>query len=124
MIKNYVQALHARIQEGHAIESVLKNLDSVLRARGHSRSKASILKALIRKLERTELQEKPVLTLAQEADTPKMLPHAQHLLESTVSPRIVIDPSIVGGFVLRNQNKQIDTSYKRTLLKLYRTIIN
>lgn len=124
LVDDYAKAVAACITEGQDAKRVLASLESVLAHRGHQKLKGRILRTLARLLARSQGSE-AALFVASEADAQKLkqeIAAASKTLEASDVVE-VIDPTIIGGFVLRTKTKQLDQSYKSALLKLYRSVI-
>jgi len=94
-------------------------LISFMKARGH----ISLLREVVRVLEREPREPKARITLARESDASKLKgPLADHLSrlgigagESVVS----IDPDMVGGYRIKAGNTLVDRSFRSALVSIY-----
>jgi len=90
-----------------------------MKARGH----ISLLREVVRVLEREPREPKARITLARESDASKLKgPLADHLSrlgigagESVVS----IDPDMVGGYRIKAGNTLVDRSFRSALVSIY-----
>ena len=122
-IKEYVQATHETLSKGQDPASVLTALHAYLSSRGLQKLYPSILRG--EKLKRSERSTKPKVIVARNQDLER---HAREIAEALTrvsqdgSHEIHIEPSIIGGFIVKGKNEQIDHSHKGTLLRTYRTL--
>lgn len=126
-MKNYyIKAVVALILGGQDINSVLKNLETVLVNKGHQSLRLAILEGLIRELTKVNQSNSSTITLARNSDETKFKANIVDSLKviggELESAKITIDPTITGGYIVTHKGKMIDSSYKTKLLKLYRTI--
>ncbi len=123
MINDYVTATYEALKEREP-DAVLFELRSVLAARNHTSLYPQILRALLERMEQEAESARPVVTVATEADAHDPAVRADlATLGAAADPRIVIDPTLIGGAVVSYQNRTIDTSYKAALKKIYQTLI-
>ncbi|MEK7613949.1 MAG: F0F1 ATP synthase subunit delta [Patescibacteria group bacterium] len=111
-LAHYYATIIAPLREGGKIDEVI----AYMKKRGHE----SLLPQVARIIERTPDSDQIQLTVASEKEGKKFVPHALHLGEGTVETKV--DPSIVGGYVVRKGGSLIDASYRRTLVSLYQKI--
>lgn len=122
--RDYALGMKDMLKEGNTLESLLTSLESVLARRGQEKLKPRILRELSRLLEKHD-EHQTVVIVTNEDDLHTFkdeIKDAEHALKVTGKTVPVTDPSIVGGFIVRTQNAQIDRSYKRALIDLYRNI--
>lgn len=124
MKRNYVAAVRELLAAGNDPVQVLSGLKKVLELRGHGKLLGSILRGVERELsgERTSA---PKVTVADAR-------HAEYFREAIESSlaelnagkehQVIIDESLIGGYVAETRDSRIDASYKRALVELYRTI--
>ena len=122
----YAKALYALANEGNTSDDVLvHNLVATVNANGH----AHMFPAIFRSLKRIDAKEakKHTIVVTTAAETPqdevgKLLRKEQFAtLLSADHKRVVrsVDPSIVGGVIVKTHARMIDTSHKTALLNLY-----
>lgn len=124
--RDYIQAVRQLLREGHDPEAVFHELKAVLARKGHEKLHAQILRGVAMQIEKDMQGTKAIVTLARTEDSTKekhAIAAALETLGSTSDHETVIDPTIIGGFVLRQGGKMLDTSYKKQLLTLYRSLI-
>lgn len=97
----------------------------VLIARGHGRLWKRVLREAERRIKRIAVRAQPTLVVARAelatAPTPALM-RAQEELAAGESPRVVVDPHITGGFILKKGFIRLDRSYKTALIKLYQRV--
>lgn len=127
MKQAYITAVLEELLSGKDNEVVISNLKSVLIKKGHERLLGSILRGALRQLEHDVVSKAPQIKIAkQDAD---LLNKAMMALkdlrnEVVLEPVVKTDDNLIGGFVVTAANKQIDASYKRALLNLYRKVVS
>ncbi|MEX0930763.1 MAG: F0F1 ATP synthase subunit delta [Candidatus Paceibacterota bacterium] len=126
LANDYAAALAPIIKKNEASENVLRDLDRVLALHGHQKLKKRILSALVERLTKESQRNEVVVRVAKAEHIKKYaeaIDSACKKLGTTNKPTIVIDTTLVGGFILQTQNRLLDMSYKRTLIELYRNSI-
>lgn len=111
--EQYIAAGAELIAEKTDIDKVISGLKKAMAQRGHTRLLTSVLKGLSSRVERESDMSVPELTIAT-LDTPK--PD----LASAKNADIKIDPTIVGGYIMREGFTRTDNSHKTKLLNWYR----
>lgn len=94
--------------------TLLKTLDvkkvlAYMKQKGH----LSLLPQVTRLLKRERVEGETVI-VAHEKD-------AQKHLRSDL--RVIVDPSIVGGFIHRKGSKLVDNSYRKALVEIYKNAV-
>ncbi len=121
LVETYAQAL---ITFGTTDTHFARVRDS-MHAHGHGRLWKRVLSEAKRRLERSEMRAQPVITVAKPEAAMRhseAIAQASAALAATDTPRVAIDPSIVGGFILTKGFTTIDRSYKTALTKLYQRV--
>lgn len=125
MKDTYVHAILELIQTGQPIETVLVNLTKVLASRGHSKLHGVILHDLLEKLELSEENNLPKVTLAKEGSVSEA--EIKSALTKLSAPeggyKVTYNPNIIGGLIATYKSKQLDQSYQTKLRELYQSII-
>lgn len=111
--EQYIAAGAELIAEKTDIDKVISGLKKAMAQRGHSRLLTSVLKGLISKVEGDREMSVPELIIASK-DAPKI----ENL--STKNANIKIDPTIIGGYIMREGFVRTDNSHKTKLLNWYR----
>lgn len=124
MKEHYIKAVLEIVHEGKDPAVVLAELQKVLARRGHSRLYASILHGVARVLEARGTKGATVV-VSDEATYQKF----KDAIEATLrdfgakqSPEVIVDETIVGGYIVEAENQQLDKSYKSKLVSLYRNL--
>jgi F0F1-type ATP synthase delta subunit len=125
MEQQYVQAVVELLRAGGDADAVLAQLRTVLERKGHLSIHGAILKGVIAAFERSEASDAATVAIASEGERERRkdaIAEALQTLGSEKDARIVIDPTLVGGFVATYGGSRIDRSYKKKLIELYRSI--
>lgn len=127
MKQAYITAVLEELLSGKDNEVVISNLKSVLIKKGHERLLGSILRGALRQLEHDIVSKAPQIKIAKQ--DAGLLNRAMTALkdlgdEVVLEPVVKTDDNLIGGFVVTAANKQIDASYKRALLNLYRKVVS
>lgn len=99
-----------------------ESLVTVLKKRGHESLLPAILASFTRATEKKGV--KTVITVAREEDAAE----AQRVLEEyatefdTAQHEVAVDDTIIGGYVIRGNDKILDRSFKSALLNLYQKV--
>lgn len=119
----YAHALHGSLADSKDAEKCVSNLVSILKERGHYRLLPEILSSYM-KLEETGTVKKPTLVVSKESDKNVFKDVVESYKQefNITDVEMVVDDTLVGGYILRTGDKTIDNSYKRSLLNLYRLI--
>lgn len=124
--EKYATAVRELIDAGKPEDEIVKGMTRALRARGHLRLLPRILRILEQSAKTKNKREQPVLSVACAKDTEV---HASAITQSQMLLGIgdkkietVIDETLVGGYLIRHGSTQIDASYKKALITLYRAV--
>jgi F0F1-type ATP synthase delta subunit len=117
---HYAQALAATTEKD--AKAFVDALVTSLKARGRLGMLPAILSAYARLADQKSKGVSAIV--ASEAGAKK---HASDIIAdaSTLGiehPTVIVDGTLVGGYIVRSKDSQIDKSYKRSLLKLYRDV--
>lgn len=118
-LKRYQKATLDLLKSGEDIKDVLKGVRSAMERRGHLKLYPALLRALIRVYPRVEARQMPSLIVAKESDAKS---YAKRFTDKEM--KVVIDPTIVGGYVYESGHTREDNSYKQKLLTWYRRATN
>lgn len=109
-------------------EKKAENLLAVLRRKGHIKLLPAILSAYKELARNKEVVGHTTIRVAQKSDAEKFKSniedYEQKLDFHAVDAHIVEDASIVGGFTIERRGKEVDQSYRKRLVTLYRKIIS
>lgn len=125
MKQNYVTAVLELLQTDMSSEVVLRNLETVLAARGHSKLLPSILLSLLGELSRLNKSAVATVVLAKEnsVEGSAITEALKKLSAPTTGYTVKINPKVIGGFIATYKSKEIDQSYQTKLRELYQSII-
>jgi F0F1-type ATP synthase delta subunit len=124
-IKDYVQATYETLGKTGDARHTLANLTQYLERRGLTSLYPRILRGLMEKLHRSSRMGEARLIVAREKDAHDALHAAKEHADTfgTVAKSAVhVDPHLIGGFILEQNGKRLDKSYKRVLLDTYRKL--
>lgn len=113
-LKHYVKAVVTLLREGAVLNDVLKQVKVVMEKKGHLKLYPLLLQSLERELSATDYAAS-TLTIAKPEDEKKY--HQK-------GAKVVVDPSIIGGYVHTEGFVRTDQSYKHKLLTLYKKTIS
>ena len=130
----YAEALYAALQSKDVktdadSKKILTRFRKVLAARGHERLLHFIGHELEKIMARENVNNEVILVTADAKSIGKWAHAYDHYEKEGLVPRgsirrDVVDESIVGGFQIRSKDTLIDGSYKKSLVELYRKVIN
>lgn len=125
MKQNYVTAVLELLQTDISAEVVLRNLETVLATRGHSKLLPSILLSLLGELDRQNKSSVATVVVATEngVEGSVIVDVLKKLSAPTTSYTVKINPKVIGGFIATYKSKEIDQSYQTKLRELYQSII-
>ena len=127
--KQYAEALYeATIGKDDADGDLLvSNLLTLLESRGHSVLLPAIMRELQKLTRERQSAQVSVIRVCRSADQEKfkdaISKDIQTLGASALPQHRIIDKTIVGGYEVKAFGKQIDRTYKRSLLSLYTNLI-
>lgn len=120
----YAEALYGAIASGTKLDVALSRLKGILKGRGHDALYGKILKATEARLAKDEEAGTLQIVLARASDEKtykKEIEKIQEALGATHTT-IRIDETIAGGYIARTKDREIDASYKKSLLTVYRSL--
>lgn len=126
MKDTYITATLQLLATGTEPELVFSNLKKVMDIRGESGLLGAVLGGLLKAYEQIEKNTTPTVIVATEKDaTSSEVKNALELLGATkITPKIIIDDTIIGGAEVLFNHKLIDLSYKTQLHSLYKAALN
>lgn len=113
----YAQGINEMIARGFTPKDVTSRLVGRLRAEGRLGLMPGILRAIKRAQEGARHQN--VLSVASEKDIAQA---QKDIPKCAQAPRVVVDPTLIGGWRLRTRDTLRDSSYKKHLQTLYKQI--
>lgn len=126
MKKHYIKAVSQLLLQGRSVDVVLKNLATVLKAKGYESIHEGILEGVIRELEQQKLIGAPSIVVAKLHDVDSLKQAIEKTLQklgtSTADAHVTVDPTLIGGYIGSYRGNQINKSYKEKLVTLYRSI--
>jgi F0F1-type ATP synthase delta subunit len=124
MKQAYITALTSSLLATKDIEGVLKSTEALLKEKGHLRLWPSVLKGVVRALQKYEEDKTPQVTIASESslDVVALKAALKELSLDTEVTRRTVDPTLIGGFIIQHQDKMLDKSYKRALVEIYHQV--
>lgn len=123
MKNHYIQATIQLIQKGTDIQEVLTGLQRTMVDKGHMRLYGAVLRGVFRILETKKESLTATVTVAEEAAIAKYtdaIKNALTVLEAGDDYTVKVDPTIIGGVIVKNNNTVVDRSFKTALTNLYR----
>ena len=118
-LKRYQKAALDLLKKGEDVKDVLKGTLSAMERRGHQKLYPAFLRALVRVYPRVERGQTPSLIVAKESDARS---YAKRFEDKEM--KVIVDPTIVGGYVYEKDHAREDNSYKQKLLTWYRRATN
>ena len=123
--QNYAKAVYESVLRGADVKVAFSNLDTLLKKRGCTKMKPPILRTLLRMIEGKRMSQVPVVTVARKGDLQKMraeITAALSVLKAEAEPMVEEDEQIIGGFRASYRGREVDGTYKKKLLTLYRNV--
>jgi F0F1-type ATP synthase delta subunit len=125
----YAQALLETLRDGMPVDTALPGLKSALKKKHHEKLFAPVLLEVLRVLEAEKGINTAEVRIARMADSASLKSQIETALQTLgvsneTQVKEVVDETIVGGFVVTYDYKEHDQSYKKSLTKLYESIIS
>lgn len=127
----YAEALYGALQGKSEKEakSILARFHKVVKERGHTGLLKHVPAELEKVAEREGEHNEVELVVSGEKGSDKWVHAYDHYKKEGLFPKDssrknVIDETLIGGFQLRTKNLLVDGSYKRSLIELYKNIVN
>jgi F0F1-type ATP synthase delta subunit len=122
----YSEALYGAISGGIKLDAALSRLKEVLKDRGHQALYAKILKQTEARLKKDMGAHTLEVIFARQSDEKAYKDEIMKIREAlgATHTTIRIDETIAGGYIARTRGKEIDASHKKSLLSIYRSLIN
>lgn len=124
MRDTYITAVLEALHEGKNPEATLQGLKKVLIDKGHMQLYPSVLRGVARVLEARGSSNARIVVrdlAAYEKYKPAIAATLAEL-GSSVEPEVHTDETIIGGYIVEAEGIQLDKSYKRKLVSLYRNL--
>lgn len=127
----YAEALHRALKNKNKREygDIIARFYVSVRSRGHAGLLKQVPAELEKIAERDRDRDEVSLVTANASSLAKWSHAYDHyekegMLSAGAVRRDIVDGTIIGGFQIRGKNIFIDGSYKRSLVELYKNIIN
>jgi F0F1-type ATP synthase delta subunit len=126
-IKDYVEATYETLQNSTDTFAVLESLRQYLSRRGLGKLYPAVLRGVVEKFRRKEKSGALTVVVAREADIKRHeeeIARALQVLGETSGHAVKVDETMIGGYIVKNQDRRIDQSYKNRLLHAYHRLID
>lgn len=123
-IKDYVEATHKVLGSNANTGEVIASLSTYLKRRGLLKLYPAILRGVLQKGMRKEKTLTPKIIVARETDLQRHKTEIEALIPKKNQTTTVIDPTLIGGFIIKTKDTYTDQSHKSKLLHAYHRIIN
>lgn len=122
----YGEALYKAVSGGISLDAALSRLKEVLGEHGHGSLYGKILKNAESRFVKDAGAEELKIILAKESDEKVFRDEIKKVQETfgATHTTVRIDESIAGGYIARTNEREIDASYKKSLLSIYRSLIS
>ncbi len=123
--EGYSEAVYTAVQNGTDIKAALERLGEILKRHGHEALYPRILQSLKARFAQDMLRGTATVRLAKDADEKKYTKEIGAFLESQKlsASEIVVDETLIGGYVFEGGGSRVDASYKKSLLNIYKNLI-
>lgn len=124
----YAQALYQSSRSLPAVkcDELLENLKNVLARKGHGRLLPQVVREF-EKLLRRQSEGHGIVQVARKQDATRLKAQIEQACAALhIDPEVLVvqeNDTLIGGFLLREKTAQIDGSYRRKLIELYRQFI-
>lgn len=123
--KDYIEAGYTLIAQGKEVDVVLHNVKALLAQKGLLKLYPRVLRGLSEKVSRKNKTESTVLVVARDIDVQR---HKDEITEALAhiggseGYTTLIDPTVIGGFMVTGRGRRIDHTHKSTLLHVYQKV--
>jgi F0F1-type ATP synthase delta subunit len=115
----YAQVIWRLVQGGTSVRVAISKVEEHLTHTGRQGLMPRVMRSLSRLVQSHTTQSSSiVVATAADATHASREAMAKHTIQDTLQTRV--DPSLIGGWRLETPVLLIDTSYKKTLLEIYR----
>lgn len=120
----YARAIHTALVNGLTIDQALTGLQKTLARHGHESLYGSVLREVLALVQDAERKKTATIVLAKALDEKTYTQHIEAFMaEARASEKvIVIDESIIGGFIAKTTTVKRNQSYKESLIQIYRSV--
>ncbi len=123
--KDYIEAGYTLIAQGKEVDVVLHNVKALLVQKGLLKLYPRVLRGLSEKVSRKNKTESTVLVVARDIDVErhkKEIGVALSHIGGSERYTTLIDPTVIGGFMVTGRGRRIDHTHKSTLLHVYQKV--
>lgn len=121
---HYTEAVLTLLREGKKITEVLKGLKKTLEDRGHTALLPRILRRIHRSFEEGGGEGDAVTAYVAREEDQKKFKREIAAFAGEASVAFHTDETLIGGYIARKEGAQVDASYKRQLVDVYRNIMS
>lgn len=124
--KVYAEATYRAMTSGLAPEQALSGLRTVLTRHGHMSLYQMVLKDVLVALKKAEDDTTAIIVLARADDEKNYVTQIEQFVAETkaTATKVVIDGTIIGGFIAKTKSIKRDQSYKESLTSIYRSVVS
>lgn len=109
---------YAHLLHTHGTASYASKVVAYMKKKGHT----SLLPQVMRIVERMPKKEGGILTVARKGDVKKFQSRIEQVGGNKNDTHVVVDPSLVGGYIAQKGATLLDASYRRALVQLYQNV--
>lgn len=123
--KDYIEAGYTQIAQGKEVGVVLHNVKALLAQKGLLKLYPRVLRGLSEKVSRKNKTESTVLVVARDIDVERHKDEIETALShigGSEGYTTLIDPTVIGGFMVTGRGRRIDHTHKSTLLHVYQKV--
>ena len=122
--ENYAQASYEALKGGMDVEAVLVRLKEILEKNGHGGLLKESIRELLVQLEKDEADNTAHLVVAKAGDAKRYEKDVAEFMRVRGIEQYTtsVDEALVGGFVIRGKGHELNASYKKSLLTIYRSL--
>jgi F0F1-type ATP synthase delta subunit len=123
-VKEYIDATYSLVEGGMDDASVLSRLKAYLEKRGLTKLYPLVLRGLIEKIRRKTKTSRAKVVLAREEDGSRYKGDIMKACAQlgVTEYDVVIDDTLIGGFIVKGKNERLDLSFKQRLLHTYQNV--
>ncbi len=124
-LKDYVHTTATTLSSEEHADHAIEALKKYLKRRGHSKFYPSILKGIQRELLEQTARNATKIILARSEDMTQFESEIMEILKAhnlSTTYTVAVDPTIIGGYIVRGKHTKVDHSYKMALFKKYQSL--
>jgi F-type H+-transporting ATPase subunit delta len=128
MKSDYSQAFLKSLEAGMSVDAAILGLKSAMKKKQQTKLFGAVLLEVLRTVETEKGSKQAVVSVSKTTDIKLLKVTIAAALkelgvEKSTTVKEVVDETLVGGFVATYDYKEHDASYKKSLTKLYESII-